>query len=210
MLIKTFPSGLLSTNAYVAACSSTNAAVVIDPAQESANIISNFLQDRHLNCQAILLTHSHWDHIVDVSILKQLLKVPVYVHSLDALNLENPGADQLPCPFSISGVKADHYYDELREIQCGNLNFRIIHTPGHSPGSVCLYEPAQMVLFSGDTLFKDSIGNISFPTSQPNLMWNSLGKLAELPASTAVYPGHGPSTTIGHEPWLSNAQSYFG
>lgn len=95
-------------------------------------------------------------------------------------------------------------------IKVGQLNFQTIHTPGHSVGSICLYEPSQNVLFSGDTLFKGSIGNISFPTSRPDLMWSSLDKLAKLPASTIVYPGHGPTTTIANETWLSDAQHYFG
>jgi glyoxylase-like metal-dependent hydrolase (beta-lactamase superfamily II) len=210
MFVQIFPSGPLSTNAYVAACAITKAAVIIDPAFDSAEPIYAYLKEHNLICQSILLTHSHWDHIANVFQIKKALNIPVYVHSLDALNLENPGADQLPCPLSISGVKADFFYDDRSPLPVGNLNFQIIHTPGHSAGSVCLFEPNHHILFSGDTLFKGTIGHISFPTSQPHLMWDSLRKLAELPPMTKVYPGHGPSTTIGKESWLADAQRYFG
>lgn len=210
MFIQTFPSGPLSTNAYIAACTNTHAAVIIDPAPDSAEPICAYLKAHALNCQAILLTHSHWDHIADVAVLKKTLNVPVYIHSFDAPNLENPGADGLPCHFPITGVKADVFYDENSSIPLGELNFQVFHTPGHSAGSVCLYEPNQKILFSGDTLFKGSIGNISFPTSQPKLMWASLDKLADLPPITKVYPGHGSPTSIGKESWLSDAQKHFG
>ncbi len=154
MFVQTFPSGPLSTNAYVAACSNTGAAVIIDPAPESAGQITACLKDHDLHCQAILLTHSHWDHIADVAILKKLLNIPVYIHSLDAANLENPGADGLPCYLTIPGVKADIHYDDLTSISLGHLNFQIIHTPGHSAGSICLYEPNQKILFWGILFLK--------------------------------------------------------
>lgn len=210
MFIQAFPSGPLSTNAYVVACSNTRAAAIIDPAPDSSDLICQFLEKNQFHCQALLLTHSHWDHIADVVKLKNLLQIPIYIHSLDVPNLENPGADMLPCFIPITGTKADFLVDHLLSISIGSLNFKVIHTPGHSPGSVCFYESQQHTLFSGDTLFKRSIGNISFPTSQPHLMWDSLKKLAVLPANTQVFPGHGSSTTIGQESWLSDPQKYFG
>ena len=132
------------------------------------------------------------------------------MHPLDAANLQEPGSDRLPSWLNIEGVKPDGFLNEGDVVAVGNMQFHVIHTPGHSPGGICLYCKEQDVLFSGDTLFRGSIGNLSLPTSQPKLMWNSLDKLAKLPPSTKVYPGHGPATTIGKESWLPEAQQRFG
>lgn len=210
MLIEIFPSGPFSTNAYVAACLATGEAVIIDPAPQSAQAIHAFIKERQLKCNAILLTHSHWDHIADVASLKELYPVPVYINPLDAPNLRQPGADQLPCWISFPSVEPDVLIEENDAIPLGQLKFKVIHTPGHTPGGVCFFESAQKVLFSGDTLFKGTIGNLSFPTCQPDKMWGSLDKLAKLPAETKVYPGHGPATTIGAENWLPQAKQLFG
>src|SRR5205085_3035340 len=132
--------------------------------------ISTYLNQHLLSVKKILLTHSHWDHIADVMPLKEKFHLPVYVHALDAPNLQQPGADGLPCWLTISGVQPDVLLEEGMEVPIGKLMFKVLHTPGHSPGCVCFYESSQHVLFSGDTLFKGTIGNLSFPTSQPSLM----------------------------------------
>lgn len=206
MIIQAFPSGPLATNSYIIACPKTKACAVIDPAPESAAILTKYISENNLKPEKILLTHSHWDHIADVSILKQSHNMPVYIHPLDSPNLEKPGADSLPCWIAIYGVKPDGFLDEGDKITVGQLVLTVIHTPGHTPGGVCFYIPEHNVLISGDTLFKGSIGNISFPTSRPDLMWNSLKKLSSLPPKTRVFPGHGPSTTIERESWLGSVQ----
>lgn len=209
MLIQAFPSGPFSTNTYVAACPSTKEAVIIDPAPDCFENVQQYLQTHGLKATKILLTHSHWDHIADVSPLKETLNIPVYVHALDAPNLEQPGSDGLPCWIHFPGVKPDHFLQEGDILPVGNLRFQVLHTPGHSPGSVAFYAAEEGVLFSGDTLFKGTIGNLAFPTSQPDFMWKSLDQLAKLPPSTQVYPGHGPSTQIGWESWLPDAKEKF-
>lgn len=209
MILEVFPSGPLETNAYLVGCPKTKRAVVIDAPSESAEAISRRAKELSLHVEMILLTHSHWDHIADVSELKKLLKSPVYVHKDDAENLENPGTDRLPLFFPLKGVKADGYLHEGQVLNVGNLRFEVIHTPGHTPGCVCFYLPEEKTLFSGDTLFRGTIGNISFPSSQPALMWDSLKKLAALPFETKVYPGHGKPTTIGAEQWISKAKGRF-
>jgi hydroxyacylglutathione hydrolase len=210
MFIQTFPSGPFSTNAYVVACPITKEAAIIDPAPNSAKAICKLLDEKEFRANKILITHSHWDHIAETSLLKARLQIPVYIHPLDIGNLEEPGSDQLPCWIPIQGVKADYLIEEGDEIKIGALIFKVIHTPGHTPGGVCFYSVEEHVLFSGDTLFQGTIGNLSFPTSQPELMWKSLSKLSQLPPQTNVYPGHGPETTIGKESWLSQAQRLFG
>lgn len=210
MIIKAIPSGPYFTNAYVFACSETRKAVIVDPSPKSAPKITAYLDDHSLEPIAILLTHSHWDHIADVAELKALYSIPVCVHALDLPNLENPGADQLPCSIPISGVRADVLIQEGSKIEIGLLCLEVIHTPGHSVGSVCFFEKNRQILFSGDTLFRGTIGNISFPTSDPESMWTSLKKIAQLPPTTVFYPGHGATSTLGRENWLADPQKYFG
>lgn len=210
MFIQAFPCGPFETNAYIAACPKTKKAAIIDPAPASASVLTEFLTANQLTAEKILLTHSHWDHIADAAKLKKSLNIPVYVHALDVPNLQKPGSDQLPCWIAIEGIEPDGLLDEKSKITVGDLEFEVIHTPGHTPGSLCLYCQNEGILFSGDTLFRRSIGNLSFPTSQPELMWSSLDKLSRLPAETKVYPGHGPATTIGKKEWLPRAREIFG
>lgn len=207
MLIESYCCGPFETNAYIVACKDTREAAIIDPAPDSSKLIQAFINKNQLHPTKILLTHSHWDHIADVAALKKIYPVPVYVHEEDAANLISPGTDGLP--MFAEGVQPDHFYKDGDVVSLGNLRFQVIHTPGHSPGGICLYEAIQSVLISGDTLFHKSIGNLSLPTAQPERMWPSLAKLAKLPPATKVYPGHGSDTTIGAEDWLPNAQQIF-
>ena len=210
MFIKVFPSGPFSTNAYIVACESTREAAVIDPSPDSFENIHECLTKHNFNLKKILLTHSHWDHIADVRQFKEQYSVLVYVHSLDAPNLQKPGADGLPCWIQIEPVEPDVLLQEGMQIPVGKLLFNVLHTPGHSPGCVCFYDPQNQILFSGDTLFQGTIGNLSFPTSQPDLMWESLEKLNHLPKNTRVLPGHGSETTLEVESdWLPHAKKLF-
>lgn len=210
MFILPLPSGPFLTNAYLLACEQTKEALIIDPGVESYSPLLKTVAAHGFTPQAIVLTHSHWDHIADVAKLKKKLSVPVMIHQADASNLVTPGADGLPMWVSFEGVTPDRFLTENDEIKMGNYLFAVIHTPGHSPGGICLYSPQAKVLISGDTLFKQSIGNLSFPTAEPEKMWSSLKKLEKLPRETKVYPGHGPATTIGEESWLPRAKSHFG
>jgi hydroxyacylglutathione hydrolase len=209
MILEVFPSGPLETNAYLLACSKTKHAAVIDAPFESSELLLRRAKELSISIDMILLTHSHWDHIAEASVLKEKLKVPVYIHESDAGNLENPGADRLPLFFPLKGLKPDGYLNEGQKLSLGELVLVVLHTPGHTPGSICFYLPAEDALLSGDTLFRGTIGNLSLPTSQPALMWDSLKKLAALPPVTKVYPGHGGPTTIGDEKWIAHAQGKF-
>jgi hydroxyacylglutathione hydrolase len=208
--IKIFPCGPWATNAMILACVESKRAAIIDPAPGSAELLFTSLKENGWTADKILLTHSHLDHIADLAKVKKELSLPVYVHAEDAANVKHPGSDGLPLLFPIEEVTPDEWLDEGLKISVGNLIFEVIHTPGHTPGGVCFYNRKNQVLISGDTLFKGSIGNISFPTANAAAMWRSLERLAELPADTIVYPGHGEPTTIGEEEWLSRAQEIFG
>lgn len=210
MFIETFPSGPFETNAYVVGCPKTKEAVIIDPAPGSEKSISHYLKQNSLIPKEIWLTHTHWDHIGDVKKLKALYGLAVRVHKQDAPNLRKPGADGLPLFFAIEGVEPDFFLTEGEILTLGDMKWEVIHTPGHSPGSVCFYSKESKTLLSGDTLFKGSIGNLSFPTSDASSMWNSLKKLENLPKETRFFPGHGEPSTIERESWLKDAPQIFG
>lgn len=210
MIIKALPSGPFSTNAYIVGCQKTQEAAIIDPGVDSAGAIARSLRELGLKPTKILLTHSHWDHTGNVAEVKETYNIPVFIHPLDSPNLERPGSDGLPLFVPIRGVAPDYFFEDGGTVSVGSHTFLVIHTPGHTPGGVCLYCQEEAVLFSGDTLFKQSIGNLGFPGAQPEKMWSSLKKLEKLPPQTEVYPGHGSSTTIGDEEWLPRAKEIFG
>jgi len=209
MIIKYFETGPFATNVYVLGCEKTKEAAIIDPSFESLPQIKSLLESLSLKPTKIIITHSHLDHIADAAYVKEAFQIPLYIHPLDKGNLMKPGSDGLPCFYSIKGVEPSDFLEEGDKITIGEIEGAVIHTPGHTPGGICLYFPKEEVLISGDTLFKGSIGNLSFPTAEPEKMWVSLEKLAKLPPQTRVFPGHGPSTTIGKEDWLKDAKNIF-
>ncbi len=146
--------------------------------------------------KAILLTHGHFDHMLAAEKLQERTGVPVYVHPLDApmlsdasLSAYNPEVSSLPQPGHIAYTA---YPESL-------LGFRVLHTPGHTPGSVCLYHEAEKVLFSGDTLFRAGFGRTDLAGGSMHQLLSSLRTLLALPRDIKVYPGHGESTTIDEE-----------
>ncbi len=170
-------------------------------------IVLEAVRQHSLKPTAIWLTHSHWDHIVDAAKIKRELSLPIYVHEEDRGNLEKPGSDEVPMAVPIfEGTAPDHLIKDGDLLTVGKFSFKVIHTPGHTPGGVCFYCEKEKTLISGDTFFRGLIGSISLPTSQPERMWPSLDKIAALPPDTVVFPGHGPHTTIKDEPWLPKAK----
>ncbi len=209
MFLHKCPFGPLETNTIILGCSKTKKAAVIDPAYLSSGWVLQYAEKHGLAIEKILLTHSHWDHFADAYHLKQKTGAELFVHSLDAKNLGSPGSDKIPLFVAVHSVKYDHLLKEGELIEIGSISLEVIHTPGHSPGSVCFYSKAEHLLISGDTLFRGSMGNLHLPTGEPSLMWPSLKKLATLPPETRVIPGHGAETTIGAESWLSRAEEFF-
>jgi glyoxylase-like metal-dependent hydrolase (beta-lactamase superfamily II) len=209
MFLQKFPSGPFLTNAILLGCKETKKAAVIDPSPGSTNLILKVAEREGLKIEQILLTHSHWDHIADVHPLKEKTGALILIHPLDAENLKHPGTDGIPFSISIIGMEPDGFLEEGKAVHVGHLVLEVIHTPGHSPGGVCFYLKKQKTLFSGDTLFKGTIGNLHLPTCQPKKMWGSLGKLAALPPETKVIPGHGNDTVLSKETWLGNAEEIF-
>ncbi len=210
MIIKTFFSGPCATNTYVVGCSITKKAFVVDVPPGSLSSLLKILQEEGLTLEKILLTHSHWDHIGDVKALQKATGAKVFIHRLDAENLKNPGSDRLPLYFPIEGISADGFLEEGDEVVVGTMSLRVLFTPGHTPGGICFYFPEEKILFSGDTLFKQSMGRVDFPTSNAESMWNSLHKVSNLPEDTKVLSGHGEATFIGKEKWAADAKKKFG
>ncbi|MCB1109749.1 MAG: MBL fold metallo-hydrolase [Chlamydiia bacterium] len=205
--VQCFPSGPFETNAYLLSCTETGKGVFIDPAPGSFDALTQAAGG--IKIEAILLTHSHWDHIGDLKKVKGSFGIPVYVHPKDRENVIRPGSDGVPLMTKIEGVDPEYELKEGQILKVGHLELKVIETPGHTPGGVCFYLEKEKILFSGDTLFKGAIGNLSLPTANRPDMWKSLEKLEKLPPDTVVYPGHGPSTTIGDENWLPKAREIF-
>jgi glyoxylase-like metal-dependent hydrolase (beta-lactamase superfamily II) len=207
MNILFFPTGPYATNMYIICCKDTSDAVIVDPGVGSFEIVLEAVQQHFLKPTAIWLTHSHWDHIVDAAKIKRELSLPIYVHEEDKGNLEKPGSDKVPMAVpTIEGTAPDYLIQDGDLLTVGTCFFKVIHTPGHTPGGVCFYCEKEKTLVSGDTFYRGLIGSLSLPTSQPERMWPSLDKIAILPPDTIVFPGHGPHTTIKDEPWLLKAK----
>lgn len=208
--IYTFAGGPVRTNSYLVVCTKTLDCIVIDPSQGSFGKMQPIIEQEKLHLTKIVLTHSHWDHIAEASLFVQHCTPEVLVHSEDAGNVEHPGSDGLTFWIPIEPVRVTTFLKEHDVVTVGEQQFTVIHTPGHSPGGICLYNSQEQLLFSGDTLFKGTIGRLDLVTSEPERIWSSLEKLAALPTATKVLSGHGPATTIGSESWLSNAKTYLG
>lgn len=210
MEIHKIAAGPIDTNTYLVGCEKTKKVLIIDPAKDSFTPTLEWVEAGGWEVDMIGLTHSHWDHIADVSLVKKCFEAPVYVHPLDAVNLDRPGSDGLDLPFPIKGVRPDYLWEEGRVYKLGELAFKLLWTPGHSQGSCCLYFEKERVLFSGDMLFAGGVGRVDLATGYLRKMVQSMGQLLELPDKTEVYPGHGPVTTIGDErEMLSQGEKLF-
>ncbi len=203
MIIEKVVAGPLETNAYLLGCEQTKKGIVIDPGKGSTERLLLLIKKHDLVIEGIYLTHSHFDHIADVARLKKEKGWPVYIHKEDAGNLKDPGSDGIPNMFGLEGVMPDGYLEDGEERNLGNMQFLVIHTPGHSFGGVCFYFVKEKALISGDTLFRGTYGRTDLPTSSPEKMKASLEIIRCLPDDVNVYPGHGGPTTIGREKkWL--------
>lgn len=185
MEIKVLPVGRLQANCYLV--SDGGDAVLIDPGDEAGRILAA-VRARGVHVLAILLTHGHFDHVGAVRPVAEALRCPVWLHEAE-LSV-TPRMTNGPLYYTDS-------YDEGDTVRFGALSFTVLHTPGHSPGSVCLR--CADVLFSGDTLFACSCGRTDFPGGSPADMAASLRRLAAITDDLTVYPGHGEQTTLALE-----------
>lgn len=195
MQVERFVLNSLATNCYVVFCDGE--AVVVDPGAEAPEILE-FLQENQLRVVAIVNTHGHCDHIRGNAWFLEKTGAPLLIHEADAAFLSDPELNLGPqVRLEAAPTKADRLLKEGDEVSVGSGCLRVIHTPGHTPGGICLYGPG--ILLSGDTLFRSSVGRWDFPGSDEQALHRSLRKLAVLSPETIVYPGHGFSTTIARE-----------
>ncbi|MCR5792715.1 MAG: MBL fold metallo-hydrolase [Lachnospiraceae bacterium] len=191
--------GNMGTNCFIVSDEATSEAVVIDPGDQ-AYVIKDYLDGNGLKLQAILLTHGHFDHIMAVGELVSAYGVKVYAGAKEKELLANADANLSRMTGKAYGIEADEWLVEGQEITFGNLQFRVIETPGHTIGGVCFYCEKEGILFAGDTLFCESIGRTDFPTGNYETLIRSIKeKLLKLPGTTRVYTGHGGDTLINYE-----------
>ena len=193
--------GPIATNVHVLADPRSREAVAIDTATPSLAWISDELAERGWTLRLIVSTHGHWDHIGDNAAVAEHTGAAIAVHPLDRDRLEHP--EPLWAPFDIPPSVPAVELAEGGEIRFGEIRLTVLHTPGHTEGSVCLLATDDGVLLSGDTLFAGGWGRVDLPGGDPAAMVESLKRLTTLEERIAVLPGHGPATTIGRErAWL--------
>lgn len=192
--------GPLATNVHVLADPRSREAIAIDTATPCLAWITGELAARDWTLKLIVSSHGHWDHIGDNAAVAKHTGADVGAHPLDHDRLIHPSTN---APFDIPPSVPAVDLAEGGEVRFGAIRLRVLHTPGHTEGSVCLYEPDEGLLFSGDTLFAGGWGRVDLPGGDPDAMVASLGRFLDLEDGVHVFPGHGPETTIGRErAWL--------
>jgi hydroxyacylglutathione hydrolase len=200
MIIRSMPLGPLQANCFIVGCEETRQAAAIDPGGDAERIISALKRD-DLKLSVIINTHGHFDHVGANMALKQATGAQLMIHKLDAPMLAQ--ASQAAAAWGLrteGSPDPDRLPEDGETIDCGGFQFKVIHTPGHSPGGCCFYIKAENALFVGDTLFAGSIGRTDLPGGNYDTLIRSIQtKLFVLPDITKVYNGHMEPTTIGEE-----------
>ena len=195
MLIKKLVVGPIAANCYIVGSESTKEGMIVDPGADAREILQG-VKELGLKIKLIVLTHSHPDHVGAVKEVQKATGAEVAIHIDEASSLSQDSS-----LFIGANAQASSPPDRLLKdgdgIDIGDLHFSVIHTPGHSPGGICLL--GHGVMFSGDTLFNSSIGRYDFSGGSYSQIMSSLHRLTALPVETIVYPGHGDDTTIGNE-----------
>jgi glyoxylase-like metal-dependent hydrolase (beta-lactamase superfamily II) len=208
MIRETFPVGLLQCNCTILGDEQSREAIVVDPGYDIPRILAT-LAKHQLTVRQIVVTHAHIDHIASALDLKQITGAPILYSAADL-----PLAAMMDEQAAWIGVEPptvkppDHSPADLESISVRGLDAQVIHTPGHTEGSLCLHLPSESLLLAGDTLFAGSVGRTDLPGGNHGKLIRSIReRLLPLPDTTLVIPGHGPATTIGEErvsnPFLS-------
>ena len=200
MIRETFPVGLLQCNCTILGDEPSREAIVVDPGYDIPRILTT-LAKHQLTVRQIVVTHAHIDHIASALDLQQITGAPILYNAADL-----PLAAMMDEQAAWIGVETpkvkppDHSPADSEHVRVRGIDAQVLHTPGHTEGSVCLYLPAESLLLAGDTLFAGSIGRTDLPGGNFNKLIQSIReRLLPLPGATLVIPGHGPATTIGEE-----------
>lgn len=198
-MIKKLVVGMLETNCYVIYDEETRLGACVDPGGSADGIIS-FLKEENIKIAAILLTHGHFDHIAALHKVKEYSGAPVYAGLYEQELLEKPEVN-LSNQFGVEvSVTADYNLKDGEVLAIGDIDIKTLYTPGHTSGGVCFYLEKEKALFSGDTLFSNSVGRTDLPTGSMEVLYKSIREqLFVLPDDVKVYPGHGSATSIGYE-----------
>lgn len=193
--ISRFAGGPLDTNAYLIVDEVTKDAIVIDAPPEITAPIAEAVRDAGATVRALVITHGHWDHIVDTKALAHALDAPVHTHPGVYQRLERPQG--MPVP--MEPARADDALDEGDHVTVGAHDFAVLHLPGHDEAHIALYSADDGLMFSGDVVFPGGHGRTDIPGSNQSTMNRTLKRLLDLPDAVTIHPGHGDSTTLGAE-----------
>jgi glyoxylase-like metal-dependent hydrolase (beta-lactamase superfamily II) len=209
VIIKIYTAGPIGVHPYLVIDDKSKKAMVLDPGGAVEEIIDDLGKEK-ADLAYIIDTHGHPDHISHNAILSDMTggKILIHKNDLPAFGFDWSGYEK-KYNWKILPGKVDKTLEAGEKVKLGNLIFEIIHTPGHSPGCICLFSKKEKILFSGDTLFYHSIGRTDLPFSQDREMVRSLETLFKLPKDTKVYPGHGPETTIGEEIEFHKSNTFY-
>lgn len=200
MIFEVLSVGPLSANCFVVGCEDTHEGIVVDPGAEAEKILA--VVKRHgLTIRMVINTHGHFDHVGGNDGVLSVTGATLHIHENDERYLSR--AAESAAMYGLSGTNSSHpdgYLEDGMELSFGTCTLRVLHTPGHTPGGCCLYFAEQGIVITGDTLFADSVGRTDLPGGSHDVLIGAIReKLLTLPDATAVYPGHGPATTIGRE-----------
>jgi glyoxylase-like metal-dependent hydrolase (beta-lactamase superfamily II) len=200
MIHKVFPVGPLQCNCSIIGDEQTHEAMVIDPGDQIDDIL-DVLREHKLTLKQIVITHAHIDHVGGAMKLKAATSAPILMNSRDQALLKMLDVQASWVGMKPPGaVQVDEAIDQGTVLKVGNISGSVLHTPGHTEGSICVYLPEQKKLIAGDTLFAGSIGRTDLPGGSLEKIMRSLHhQVMALPDETIVVPGHGPMTTIGEE-----------
>lgn len=202
LYIESFEIGPFPNNLYLLIDQKAREVIVIDPSIDSDAAITRIqeLEKEGITLKAIWNTHGHLDHVYDNERWKELFPVPISMHQDDVFLLEHlrEQAIWLGLP-QVNPVTPDQFFEDGQTVSIGHHTAQVLHTPGHSPGSVSLYFADEKIVFVGDVLFRGSVGRTDLPGCSSAQLQESLQRLAALPADTRVLTGHGEETTIADE-----------
>lgn len=189
----------VGTNCYIVRKKDSGRCVVIDPG-DSGRELAKFIKDNGMKLEDILLTHAHFDHIMGISELMADAGGRLCVMENERELLEDAGLNMSVMTGDAVSYRADVFFQDGEVYETAGMKFTVIHTPGHTKGSCCYYMSDEALLFSGDTLFLESVGRADFPTGNGSTLLKSLReKVLTLPDDVKVFPGHGPATDIRYE-----------